>query len=74
MPRSHRYVTSGMPATLERSCPEAQETFTEALRSAITTYGTRDQALRAAYAILKRKFEKRGDVWVAKASSSNSGE
>jgi len=66
MPRSHRYLPTRMPGTLQRSCPQAQEVFTKALNSAITAYGEGDQAIRAAYAVLKQSFEKRGDTWVAK--------
>ena len=67
MPRSRRYWrTDEMPGTLRRSCREAQETFTEALANAIQTYGQGDDAVRAAYAVLKRTFEKRGDAWIAK--------
>jgi len=67
MPQSSRYQSSDqLPGTLRRSCPQAQETFTQALRSAIETYGKGDRAFRAAYAALKAKFEKRGDEWIAK--------
>jgi ChaB len=55
-----------MPATLRRSCKEAQDTFTEAHDSAMQTYGEGDQADRAAFTALKEKFEKRGDHWIAK--------
>ena len=55
-----KMVDGEMPGTLRRSCREAQETFTEALVNAIQTYGQGDDALRAAYTVLKRKFEKRG--------------
>lgn len=66
MPQSHRYGrTDELPATLRRSCRQAQETFTAALSDAILAYGEGDKALRAAYAALKQKFEKRGDNWVA---------
>lgn len=55
-----------MPATLRRSCHEAQDAFTEAHDSAMQTYGEGDQADRAAFTALKEKFEKRGDHWIAK--------
>jgi hypothetical protein len=32
----------------------------------VQTYGEGDQANRVAYSELKRKFEKRGDHWIAK--------
>jgi anti-sigma B factor antagonist len=55
-----------LPATLKRSSEQAQETFTRALASAVQAYGEGDQAFRAAYAELKRTFEKRGDHWIPK--------
>lgn len=67
MPQSHRYGHADeLPGTLRRSCRQAQETFTAALSDAILAYGEGDQALRAAYAALKQKFEKCGDMWIAK--------
>jgi ChaB len=67
MPRSSRYGrTDGLPRTIQRSCPEAQETFTEAHEDAVEVYGAGDQADRAAFAVLKQEFEKRGDQWIAK--------
>ncbi len=68
MLRSHRYGRIGgeLPATLKRSCQEAQDTFTEARDSAVQTYGDGDQADRVAFAVLKQKFEKCGDHWIAK--------
>ena len=68
MPRSNRYSHTGseLPATLRRSCREAQDTFTTAHDSAVQVYGETDQADRAAFAVLKEKFEKRGDHWIAK--------
>jgi hypothetical protein len=55
-----------LPGTLRRSSKEAQETFTKAHDRAVQTYGEGDQANRAAYSELKRKFEKRGDHWIPK--------
>jgi hypothetical protein len=67
VPRSRRYVPADeMPGALRRSCREAQDTFTEALSTAILTHGEGDQARRVAYTVLKQKFEKRGDAWIAK--------
>lgn len=57
-----------LPGTLRRSSKEAQETFTKARDSAVQAYGQGDQANRAAYSELKRKFEKRGDHWIAKGN------
>jgi hypothetical protein len=66
--RSRRYSRAGneLPATLRRSCQEAQDTFTTAHDSAVQVYGETDQADRAAFTVLKEKFEKRGDHWIAK--------
>jgi ChaB len=64
MPRTRR---RGLPGTLKRSSKEAQETFTKAHDRAVQVHGEGDQAELAAYAEFKRKFEKRGDHWIAKA-------
>jgi hypothetical protein len=69
MPRTRRSGQLGageLPGTLRRSSKEAQETFTEAHEIAVQTYGAGDQASRVAYTELKKKFEKRGDHWIAK--------
>jgi ChaB len=67
MPRSRRYHLPGdLPATLRRSCREAQEAFTRAYEEAVQAYGEGDQAWRAAFTALKREFEKRGDHWIAR--------
>lgn len=73
MPKSSRYrlPTAGeLPATLRRSCPEAQAMFLRACQEAVQAYGEGDEAYRAAYAALKQKFEKRGDHWIAKTESA----
>ena len=74
MPKSSRYSAisypvAELPGTLQRSCREAQETFLRALDDAVRTHGEGDQAHRAAYAVLKQTFEKRGDHWIAKQLS-----
>jgi ChaB len=68
MLESRRYRPNGSerPATLRRSCQEAQGTFTAARDSAVQVYGEGDQADRAAFAALKERFGKRGDHWIAK--------
>jgi hypothetical protein len=68
MLKSRRYHRDGneLPATLRRSCQEAQDTFTTARDSAVQVYGETDQANRAAFTVLKQTFEKRGDHWIAK--------
>jgi cation transport regulator ChaB len=71
MPKSSRYhpsATDKLPATLQHSCQEAQEEFRKAREDAIQAYGEGDQAHLVAYRALKRKFEKRGNQWIAKAS------
>ena len=67
MLKSRRYHRDGneLPATLRRSCQEAQDTFTTARDSAVQVYGETDQAVRAAFRALKETFEKRGDHWIA---------
>jgi hypothetical protein len=68
MLQSRRYCRdrNELPATLRRSCQEAQDTFITARDGAVRTYGETDQADRAAFTVLKEKFEKRGDHWIAK--------
>jgi ChaB protein len=73
MPESHRYPMTELPRTLQRSSREAQETFLRALDDAVRTHGAGDQAHRTAYATLKQGFEKRGDHWIAKQASADSG-
>jgi hypothetical protein len=69
MPRSSRYrqPAGELPATLLRSSAEAQAMFRQARADAIRAYGETDEANRAAYAALKKEFEKCGDRWIAKA-------
>ena len=68
--RRHSLPAGELPETLRRSPEEAQQTFTRALASAVQASGEGDQAVRAAYAELKRTFEKRGDHWIPKQGSS----
>jgi ChaB protein len=67
MRQSRRYCRdrNELPATLRRPCQEAQDTFTAAHDSAVRVYGETDQADMAAFTVLKEKFEKRGDHWIA---------
>lgn len=66
MPRSSRYGQGGkLPDTVQRSCREAQELFAEAHASAVQVHGEGDRAYRIAFTVLKQKFEKRGDHWIA---------
>jgi hypothetical protein len=76
VPKSSRHSlppAGELPGTLKRSPEEAQQTFTRALSSAVQASGEGDQALRAAYAELKRTFEKRGDHWIPKQALSPGG-
>lgn len=73
MPKSRRYPITELPGTLQRSCREAQETFLSALDDAIRAHGAGDQAHRIAYMVLKQKFEKRGDHWMAKDDPADRG-
>ena len=73
MPKSRRYPITELPGTLQRSCREAQETFLSALDDAVRTHGAGDQANRITYLVLKQKFEKRGDHWIAKDNPADSG-
>jgi ChaB len=62
MLRSRRYSRSGneLPATLRRSCQEAQDTFTRARDSAVQVHGETDQADRAAFTALNRSYGQKG--------------
>jgi len=67
MPRSSRYRQVGkLPFTVQRSCKEAQELFTQAHASAVQIHGEGNRAYLVAYTVLKQKFEKRGDHWIAR--------
>jgi hypothetical protein len=71
MPRSRRYYhlssAGELPGTLQRSSEKAQAAFRQAREDAVRAYGQGEQADRAAYAVLKKAFEKCGDHWVVKA-------
>jgi ChaB len=73
MPKSSRYRITELPGTLQRSCREAQETFLPALDDTVRTHRAGDQAHRIAYMVLKQKFEKRGDHWIAKDNPADCG-
>ncbi len=66
MPRSSRYGRTELPGTVQRSCHDAQVTFAKAYQDAVQAYGEGEQGYQAAFAVLKQKFEKRGDHWIAK--------
>jgi hypothetical protein len=72
MPRSSRYGlrVGELPMTLQRSDPEAQAAFLQAHREAAQAHGESDEASRVAYTVLKEKFEKCGDRWVARGKSA----
>ena len=71
MPRSRRYRRAdGLPATLRRSCREAQDAFARAYDQAVQTHGEGDQAYRTAFTALKQEFEKRGDHWIPRYASA----
>jgi hypothetical protein len=72
MPRSSRYGRiGGLPGTIRRSCHAVQAAFTTAYQDAVQAYGQGDRAYRAAFAVLKQSFEKRGDHWIAKGDSTD---
>jgi ChaB len=73
MPRSRRYnhlsPAGELPGTVQRSSPEAQAAFRQAREDAVQVYGEGDLADRAAYATLKKEFEKCGDHWIARSET-----
>jgi ChaB protein len=71
MPRSRRYRRAdGLPATLRRSCREAQDAFSRAYDQAVQTHREGGRAYRAAFTALKQEFEKRGDQWIPRCASA----
>jgi anti-anti-sigma factor len=62
-----------LPGTVKRSSKQAQQTFAQALTSAVQVHGEGDQAFRAAYVEFKQTFEKRGDRWIAKQGATLGG-
>ena len=62
-----------LPGTVKRSSKEAQQTFAQALTSAVQVHGEGDQAFRAAYVEFKQTFEKRGDRWIPKQAATPAG-
>jgi hypothetical protein len=67
MLQSRRYSRDGneLPATLRRSCQQAQDTFTGRARARCRFTARQIGADRAAFTALQEKFEKRGDHWIA---------
>ena len=63
--RRHNLPAGERPETMKRSPQEAPQAFTRALASAVQASGEGDQAVRAAYAELKRTFEKRGGLFAS---------
>ena len=59
-----------LPGTVKRSSKQAQQTFAQALTSAMQVHGEGDQAFRAAYVEFKQTFEKRGDRWIPKQAAT----
>jgi hypothetical protein len=69
--RCHNRAGTAPPAVNCRprcgdSSQAAQDTFTEARDDAVQTYGEGEQADMAAFASLKKQFEKCGDHWIAR--------
>jgi anti-anti-sigma factor len=62
-----------LPGTVKRSSKEAQQTFAQALTSAVQVHGEGDQAFRAAYVEFKQTFQKRGDRWIPKQAATPAG-
>lgn len=61
-----------MPDTIRRSPKHAQDTWSEAHDSAVSSYGEGERAHRTAFAALKHSFEKVGDHWEPKEKSGPS--
>ncbi len=65
-------TTSDLPATVRRLPLHAQEIFLSAFNNAWQTYADRgrlaqeETAFRVAWAAVKKRYRKRGEVWVAK--------
>jgi cation transport regulator len=67
-------TTSDLPPAARRLSPHAQEIFLSAFNSAWQSYADRgpqvqeEIAFRVAWAAVKNRYRKRGEVWVAKSS------
>jgi cation transport regulator len=65
-------TTSDLPPAVRRLPPQAQEIFRSAFNGAWQTYadrGPREQeevAFRVAWAAVKKRYRKLGEVWVAR--------
>ena len=59
-----------LPDTLKRSSKKAQETWIKAHDDAVEEYGEGGRAHRTAWAVVKRRYHKKGDRWVAIWSTS----
>ncbi len=65
-------TTADLPPAVRRLPPHAQEIFLAAFNNAWDTYAERgpvaqeETAFRIAWAAVKKRYRKRGDIWVAK--------
>ena len=65
-------TTADLPPAVRRLPPHAQEIFFAAFYNAWDTYAKRgpvaqeETAFRIAWAVVKKCYRKRGDIWVAK--------
>jgi hypothetical protein len=64
---------SDIPQTLLRSDKRAQEIWVKARDKAADKDGPGVTAERAAYAVLKQRYEKKGDHWVKKTGDASNG-
>jgi cation transport regulator ChaB len=72
--KSGKPKQSELPATIRRSGPKAQRTFSKAHDAAAKEYGEGERAHRVAMATLKHTHEKVGDHWEKKAKRGPSDE
>ena len=64
--RSRRTPLAPVPATIERSEPDAQTLWRKTRATANKTYGDDALARRLAFSALKDEYERRGNRWVRK--------
>jgi cation transport regulator len=61
------YATiDNLPPAVQHLPEHAQEVFRAAFNAAWDSYGDEQTAFRVAWAAVKKRYRKRGDIWVEK--------
>jgi cation transport regulator len=59
-------TTDDLPPAVHHLPVHAQEIFRAAFNAAWDTYGDEETAFRVAWAAVKKRYRKRGDIWIEK--------